>query len=376
MRRLPLLAVLALAAALAAPAAAGPTNRCAERFPESSWETSAAAGPVMVHGSGLTQPVTDRFADDFEEMVALVQEDMGGLDGTAVCLFEDKLPLDGADFGWPPSLQMRAIAFGEEKMVVLSTWLIGLVPDAGHHGLLHVAQWQATGGPYPEPFGDDVKGWYRNRLDGTVEATHSFFVRLSIGSPFAEIPWTAGRSADPMVWNAELGYGGGGDFANFAVSEAGTAVLTDPYSADLAALDEQWRAQLSDEAGNLPGGSRGWIIGLVAIGALLVVTVAMIILNRYTRKRIERELREAVQRDRLARELAEEDALVRPSTVSFAGGSRNTGVGGGATRRPVDGDDRDRSPSGSVRRADRDAVSPPPKAGDDPFRHPGFDGDG
>ena len=355
MRRTSHLVALGLAAVLLAPAAgAGPVTRCAERFPESPWETSAAAGPVMVHGSGLTQPVTDRFADDFEELVVLIQEDMGVLDGTAVCLFEDTLPLEGVDYGWPPSLEMRAIAFGEEKMVVLSTWLIGLVPDAGHHGLLHVAQWQATNGPYPEPFGEDMKGWYRNRLDGTVEATHSFFVRLSIGDPFPEIPWTAGQSADPMVWNAEIGYGGGGDFTNFAVSEAGTSVLTDPYAADMATLDEQWRTQLSDEAGNQAGGTKGWVVGLLAISGLLVVTIAMVVLNRYTRRKIERELREAVQRDRLAREQAEEEALVRPSTVSVTGGGGHSRVGGGASRRPVDGDDRDRPPSGGGRRSDGD----------------------
>jgi len=376
MRRLALLSLLGLAAALVAPtAAAGPANRCAEQFPDSPWETSAAAGPVMVHGSGLTQPVTDRFADDFEELVVLLQEDMGGLEGTAVCLFEDTLPLDGADYGWPPSLQMRAIAFGEEKLVVLSAWLIGVVPDAGHHGLLHVAQWQAANGPYPEPFGDDVKGWYRNRLGGTVEATHSFFVRLSIGEPFPEIPWTAGQSADPMVWNAELGYGGGGDFANFAVSEVGSSVLTDPYSADLVALDEQWRTQLSDEAGNEAGGTKGWIVGLIAISGLLLVTVVMIVLNRYTRKRIERELREAVRRDRLARRAEAEEALVRPSAVSVAGGGGHSRVGGGVPRRTVDGDDRNRPPTGSGGRSGDDSVAPPGKSGDDPFRHPGFDGD-
>jgi hypothetical protein len=375
MRRLSLLAVLGLAATLLAPAAsAGPANRCAERFPESPWETSAAAGPVMVHGSGLTEPVTERFANDFEKIVVLIEDDMGGLEGTAVCLFEDSLPLEGTDYGWPPSLEMRAIAFGEEKMVVLSTWLLGVVPDAGRHGLLHVAQWQATAGPYPEPFGDDVKGWYRNRLDGTVEATHSFFVRLSVGEPFPEIPWTAGQSADPMVWNAELGYGGGGDFANFAVSEVGTSVLTDPFSADMAALDEQWRAQLSDEAGNEEGGTKGWVVGLIAISALLAVTVAMIVLNRYTRKRIERELREAVRRDRLARHQEEEEALVRPSTVSVGGGGGHTRVGSGTPRRTVDGDDRNRPPSGSGGRSGDDTVAPPRKSGDDPFRHPGFDG--
>lgn len=374
-----LLAATALVGILAVPTsggnAAGPVSRCAGRFPAATFDTTAEAGPVMVHGSGISQAMTDRFADDFGDLVDPLQQEMGGLEGTAVCIFDDTLPLDGDALDWPSSQRLRAVAFGEEKLVVLSAWLIGTVPEGGHNGLLHVAQWQASAGDYPEPFGNDVKGWYRNRLDGTVEAMHTLFVRQSVAEPLAMIPWSAGEMTDPLVWNPEFGYGGGGDFTNFVVAREGVSILTAPSEADLVDLDRQWRAQLSDEAGNPEGGTRGWVIGLVAVVGVVILAVLMALWARYTRKRIERELREAATRE--SREPVEEEpALVRPSAGPVRRGGRNPRVRDGAAHGSVDRDQRDRSPAGGARRADGDRMAERRQSGDDIFRHPGFDGDG
>ncbi|MFH1105142.1 MAG: hypothetical protein V1757_09430, partial [Actinomycetota bacterium] len=165
-RLLPL--TLAAALVLGASASASghaPGGRCAERFPDSVFDTSAAAGPVMVHGSGIGSDLTTRYAADFERLVVLVQAEMGGLDDdVVVCIFAEDIPLDAQALGWPEGQKLHAAAFGEDRLVVVSSYLIRYVPDAGRAGLLHVAMWQVSEGQYPEPFGDEVAGWYRNRL--------------------------------------------------------------------------------------------------------------------------------------------------------------------------------------------------------------------
>ena len=97
-------------------------------------------------------------------------------------------------------------------------------------------------------------------VDRTVEVVHNVFVRQNSGlaEPWQPFPWTVGQMLDPLVWNPEQGYGGAGDFANYAVATAGNDVLSTPLTSDLAALDEGWRQTLFDESGAILGGSKGW----------------------------------------------------------------------------------------------------------------------
>ena len=341
----PIFAVVVALSAASAFAQEG--GRCAETFPESSFETAAAAGPVMVYGSGLTEPLTERFASEIAPLAQMVQQEMGGLDGdVAVCIFADRLPLDGAALGWHPGLILHAVAFGEEGVVALSAVNVGPVADGGRQGLLHVAQWRVSQGRYPLTFAEDVKGWYRNRLTGRVDAMREAMIRQNVGltEPWPPMPWTAGTIPDPLLWNPKFTYGGAGDFTAYAVGAGGTDVLSDPSAARLGALDEGWRNLLFAESGSVPGGTRGWIAGVILVSGLILLAAAMAYTARLSRKRVEARLR----REALAMTAPGEEEVpaVRPS-VAVGGRRPYPGVG----RRPadplrVDRDDRHRPPSG------------------------------
>ena len=382
MRRAVVGAGLVVLALFGAPPASAQAEGCESRF-DAAFETSVEVGPVTVRGSGLNRELTERFADDFAPLIELLDEDLGTLDGVEVCIFEDRIPVDAQALGWPEGQSLRAISFGEDRLVVLSSWLIGRVPDAGPAGLIHVALWQTSGGTYPQGFADDVMGWYRARLDGSLDAIHSVYLRYQIGltEPWPPFPWTVSTIRDPILWNPEFPYGGAGDFTDFAVGQEGTALLSDPDPAEIARLDEGWRQALFDESGAIPGGSRGWITGVVLVGAILAAAVALAVGDRIYRKRAERRMREEAlnpQRVWPAEEIEEDEEqelLVRPSV-----GSRrrrgDSGVGGRQSRpRGVKGDDRDRAPSGREVGTDRDPVPPADESGHDLFRHPGLDDD-
>ncbi len=364
---------LLLAAAPASAQTGG--GRCSERFAASVFETEADAGPVKVYGSGLTQPLLDRYAEDWRQLIELIQEEMGGLDGgVTVCVFDDRLPLDAEALGWPRGQFLRAIAFGEEQLVVVSSWLIGETPDAGRNGLLHVAEYQISGGTFPEPFGNDVKGWYRNRVDRTVEVVHNVFVRQNSGlaEPWQPFPWTVGRMVDPLLWNPEFGYGGRGDFTNFAVTTAGNGVLSDPLGLDLGELDDKWRQTLFDESGAILGGSRGWMLGLSLAIGLLLLGVLMAWWGRRQKRAIEDKMRDLEWLEQMSRE-ARQRETVRTSIAGHAG-SRDARIRRrGSDSDGVDGDDGDGSPAGGEGRTGRNRMSRRSKSGDDRFRHPGFD---
>jgi hypothetical protein len=366
-----------MAVALVAPASAQSGGRCSQRFAESVFDTEAAAGPVQVYGSGISQALLDRYADDWSELVALVQEEMGGLDGgVAVCVFDDRLPIDAAALGWPRNLQLRAIAFGQEQLVVVSSWLIGETPDAGRNGLLHVAEYQVSAGTYPEPFGDEVKGWYRNRVDRTVETVHNAFVRQNSGlsEPWQPFPWTVGQMVDPLLWNPEVGYGGGGDFANYAAATGGNVVLSNPRGSDLAALDEGWRQSLFDESGAIPGGSRGWMVGLSVSLGVLLLGLYLAWSNRRQKKKIEEKMRDLDWLEQMSREAREREAV--RTSVAGGGSRRDARVGRrGSNPAGVDGDDGDGAPTGGTGGSGGDRMTRRAEPGDDLFRHPGFDED-
>jgi hypothetical protein len=381
MRRAVVGAAVVVFALCGAPPASAQTEGCEARF-DATFDTRVEAGPVAVLGSGLDEQLTERFADDFAPLVELLDAELGTLDGVEVCIFDDRIPVDAQALGWPEGQSLRAIAFGEDRLVVLSSWLIGRVPDAGRVGLIHVALWQVSDGEYPQPFGEDVMGWYRARLDGSLDAVHRLFLRQQIGltEPWPPFPWSTWNMADPILWNPEIAYGGAGDFTAFVVEREGVGFLSDPDPDELIRLDEAWRRALFDESGAIPGGSRGWITGAVAIGLIVAAAVALGLADRAYRKRTERRLREEArnpQRVWPTEEPEEEtDELVRPSLGSGRS-RRDAGVGRrSAPPRGVKGDHRDRSPSGREVGADRDPVPPAAEPGHDLFRHPGLDDDG
>jgi hypothetical protein len=343
-----------------------------------SFEHELPAGPARVFTSGIGDEMARRWADTTAGAASFIDATVGGLDGVAVCVFADELPLDGVELGWHENQHLRAAAFGDEGLIVVSSWLIGTVEASIQRGLVHLAQWRTSEGTYPARFAQEVLGWYRNRFNDTTESVHLAFVRQNIGlrEPWPPTPWLEGPSiADPIVWNPEARFGGAGDFTEFAVDMLGPAVVSDPFGTDIEAADEAWRQALFDESGSIPGGSREWIIGAIMVAGAILFAVWMAYQGRRDRQRIARELREAAfAATEERREVADEQAVrplvaVRASRTDPRVRGRSSGTG------VVDRDDRDRPPSGGGVGTTVDRVAPRDESGDDAFRHPDFDGD-
>jgi len=368
-----LTACVVLGASFASTAHAQEASGCAARFPGTPFGSSADAGPVTVHGSGVNPALTERIADDLRATAEAVQADIGGLDGVEVCAFADRLPLDQAELGWPEGQSLRAVAFGEEGLVVLSSWLVGTVPDAAIVGVVHVAQWRTSGGAYPEPFGSEVVGYYQGVANETLEIVHNSYVRANIGQqePWPPIPWAAGRMVDPLLWNPEFGYGGAGDFGSYARRVGGSEVFAEPDPDALAELDEGWRNDLFEESGAIRGGSKGWIGGLIALLVVLAAGGTLAYLNRLSKRRAEEQLREAALTARRELEAAEAGAGPVTTSVVSGVGRRDPRIRSGAPGAVRgDRDDRDRAPAARPRRSGAHAVPPAGQADDDLFRHP------
>lgn len=363
---------------IAAPAAAQvDAGACAGLFPDTAFDHAAGDGSLEVYGSEVPTGTLDRYGQEWGELVGLLEDEIGAFaEPVTVCVFQDRIPIDSVALGWPEGQALRAFAFGEDRLVVISNWFpVNAIP-AGYNGILHVALWQVSDGDYPEPFGTEVKGWYRNRLDATVEVVHNFYVRQNSGlaEPWPPFPWAVGRMVDPILWNPERGYGGGGDFANFAVANGPDSVLSDPLGSDLESLDEAWRQALFDESGAIPGGSRGWLTGLSVTVAVVGLGVFMPWWNRRQKKKFEAQLRDLPWLEEQSR-IAREREAVRTS-IATGGRSGDPRVGRGGSGPVGQGDDGDGAPAGGSVRPGRDRMAPGGETGDDLFRHPGFDDEG
>ncbi len=349
-------------------------NPCATRFPDTVWDAEATAGRLTLYATGVSEGHFGRFTDDFGGLAALLEAELGSIDGITICIFAEEIPWDAQAMGWPEGQRLHTATFGSEGVVVVSAYLTVAALDAGRQGVIHTWLWQLSDGNYPEPLADEVKGWYRNRLETTVEHLHTLYVRMNIGltEPWPPTPWTAGQMADRLLWNPEFSYGGGGDFANYVAAVAGTGALADPFNGSLEELDSAWRQSLFDESGSVLGGSKGWVIGLIGVTAIVSLAVFVAWWSARARRKIEAQLREAA----LLIPKQIDVRAVRPS-ITARGGGTDAGIRRGSAR-PVGSDRNDRhgTPSGGRVGTAVDDVPPGAKADDDRFRHPDLGGEG
>lgn len=361
-----------------------PGDGCAQAFPQVGFGITRSGGSVEVSASGLDLAVVERFTASVAEFAGILEAEVAPMGGVAVCLFADELPLTPQDVGREGNLPLRAVAMGADDLLLVSAWSIRTVDDALLEGLVHIALWRAVGGGYPEPFATEVTGWYSARLSGTTSIAHSIMLRQNVGlrEPMPPNDWVAGTAADTIVWNPENPYGGLGDFAGFVFAEAGPGVFADPAPEALAGLDERWRNALFDESGAIPGGSKGWIVGLAIAGGIVLVAIGLAWWTRLVRRRVLEEIRAAALEGRTLGGSGVEHPP--PPDVRAAVGRplsgqrrrrRNPGVRRGVDRAATDADDGNGAPSGRPVGGEADDVAPGGESGDDLFRHPGFDAD-
>lgn len=387
MRRLAMMVLGAAILLLGLPTAQAQVSGdgCAAAFPETGFGITRMAGPVEVAASGLNLPVVERFVTSLTEFAEILEEEIAPLDGVGVCLFADQLAIAPRDLGIDSNIPLRAVAFGAEDLLLVSAWSIGTVDGALLEGLVHIAQWRAVGGGYPEPLATDMIGWYVARVSNTTEIAHAVMLRANVGlrEPMPANDWAAAAAPDTITWNPEFQYGGLGDFTGYVFAEAGPGVFADPDPAELARLDEEWRNALFDESGAVPGGSKGWIIGVAIAAAIVLAGVAIALYTGWVRRKILEEVKEAAREGRTLGAVSPDEAEA-PDVQATVGRSLSAGRrrrrDSRVRRRPArpagtGGDDRDRAPSGREVGDGVDDVSSGGHTGDDLFRHPGFDAD-
>ncbi len=269
---------------------------CGGLFPGEPFGSRHSIGAATLRTSGLAPPIADRIAGDLGEAAELIGAELGGLDGVEICVFADELPLDAQALGWPEGQRLRAISFGPERVAALSAWQLGLVQDAGTLALAHQAQWAIGDGHYPDPLGGAVGQWYASRLDDRLGRDHAAmrYANLVRGIP-EDIPWTGGAIPERLLWNPESQLSPIGDFVDHAVADGGLDVIREPRAARLREAQAAWQRSLLAEATGSEEGTKGWIVGAVAVGVILAMAAALVATTYVQHRRQRRaKVRETV----------------------------------------------------------------------------------
>jgi hypothetical protein len=292
-RQIILAALVVLPTFLLPVAADAVTGRCAEMFPDIEWSDVVVDAPVTFATSGMSAEMSARYAADAERVVNLVHAELGGLEGTAMCLTVPEIGLDVGDLV-PAGQRLHVAVFGEEKVFALSAVEIRMVDDAIAFGLPHIALWQLAadlGLPdgYPEPLASTVSHWYLARDNDRLERYHAeLVVQLFLDDPNPDqrtaadaTPWVAGVRADPFTFDPQFVASPMGDLIDHAVESAGVEVLRDPSQETWGALETEWRIAMKNEL--LAGRSGSW--GAEAGAAIIIFFVFLAILLAWQKRR-------------------------------------------------------------------------------------------
>jgi len=283
--------VLLTIGAIASPAALGQEAiGCDAVVPDRPWDQTIDLGPVLFRSSGLPEARAERFARSFAEAATVIDEEIGGLKGVEICVFDDLIPVDAQALGWPEGQSLRAVSLGPARAVLLSSWNIGLVEPAGYLGLVHQAQFGLADGAYPEPLGGAVRSWYRARFSGRLDTDHSTMRYANLVRSIPEaIPWTAGSIEPTMLWNPQFQNSAIGDFVEYVVATAGVEALRDPGSVDFIALQDGWQRELLIEARGSERPTTGWITGLIILAVIALVAGVLFAIGFSQRTRMRRQ---------------------------------------------------------------------------------------
>ncbi len=287
------MALAALALLLAPGSAQADATRCEARFPGADWQTYDLDAPVTLATAGMTDAMSLRFAGDVTRMANLIQTELGGLDGAAVCLATPELAPVFSDLV-APGQRLHVGVFAEEKIMALSAVETRSIDDAIAFGLPHLALWQVAeelGLPngYPEPLGSTIAHWYLARdTDRLAQFRSQLVVTIYLDDPNPEertledaALWVGDVKEDPYLFDPQFVGSQMGVFVDFAVAEEGTGVLRATDQATWAGLENRWRISIRDE---FPRGNFGVWIG-VAIFVGFIVLAALLAYGRRRQKR-------------------------------------------------------------------------------------------
>lgn len=288
MRRFIFVAFLALFTLVQPVAAGASSDRCGEKFPGIAWVEAEVAGPVTVATAGMTTEMSARYAADADRVGMLIEAEIGGLEGTAMCLTQPDIQLDVGDLV-QEGMRLHVGVFGEEKIFALSAVEIRMVDDAIAFGLPHIALWHLAddlGLPdgYPEPLGSTISHWYLARDTDRLARYHTeLVVQLFLDDPNPDersldesTAWVGGTRGDPIAFDPQFVASPMGDLIDHAVRSAGVEVLRDPSQATWAALEIDWRIALRDEllAGREGSWGAEWGAAIIATFVLLAIGLA------------------------------------------------------------------------------------------------------
>jgi len=294
-----LLALGALVVFLLPGVAAADQSRCAEVFPDVPWQTSASEGPVSVATAGMNEATTQRFTADVERIAGLVEAEIGGLEGTAVCLATPELS-DGFSELVARGQRLHAGVFAEEKVFVISAVETRMVNDAIAFGLPQIALRQLAdelglAGGYPDPLGSTIAHWYLARDIGRLDQYRSqLTVTIYLDDVTPEdrtvedaMMWVGDLKEDPFLFDPQFVGSQMGVFIDFAVAEEGPEILRHTDQRTWAELEKAWRISIRDQ---FPRGDFGlwWGVGI------FVGFIVLAILLAWGRRRQKR--REATRR--------------------------------------------------------------------------------
>ncbi len=289
--RIAIFAAVVTTAAAGAAAPAGAAGGCTATFPDVEFAAPLPAGAVTVRTSGVAAELAARLARDVAGPAELIHGELGGLDGVEVCAFAGELPLDSVALGWPAGQRLRAVSFGPERALVLSAWQVGLFADAAALGLAHQAEWAIGDGHYPDPLGGAVAQWYAARLDDRLPRDHAAMRYANLVRAIPEdIPWTEGAIPAQLLWNPEFQLSPIGDFVDHVVRTEGLGVLRDPDPAALRRAQQSWQRALLAEATGSETGTKGWIGGVIVVGLIVTMGLALA-MGGYLQHRRQRRAR-------------------------------------------------------------------------------------
>ncbi|MDJ0953807.1 MAG: hypothetical protein QNJ81_09005 [Acidimicrobiia bacterium] len=297
MRQSILLALAALALLLAPGPALADAARCESRFPGADWQTYEVDAPVTLATAGMTNAMSLRFAADVTRVANLIQAELGGLDGAAVCLATPELSPVFSDLV-APGQRLHVGVFAEEKIMAISAVETRTIDDAIAYGLPHIAVWHVAdelGFPdgYPEPLGSTIAHWYLARdTDRLAQYRSQLVVAIYLDDPNPEertledaAVWVGDVKGDPFFFDPQFVGSQMGVFIDYAVAEEGTDILRAVDQATWADLENRWRISIRDE---FPRGNFGVWIGVGIFVGFIVLAVLLAWGHRIQKRRAAR----------------------------------------------------------------------------------------